>query len=137
MATFVLEDLESAIDVWVFPKTMSEIGYALADDTVLCVKGRLDLKEEQPKLICLEVKRPELGSGASEPLRVHLPLHALTDERVAALKRLLSEHPGPVPVLLQVGAKCIRLASEFAVETTPGLLAELRVLLGPSCLRSA
>ncbi len=69
-----------------------------------------------------------------DPLHLSLPLHALTDERVQSLKRLLAEHPGPSPVMLHVGAKCIRLASQFSVDTNRGLLAELRVLLGPSCL---
>ncbi len=30
MATFTLEDLESTVDVWVFPRTMSEVGHLLA-----------------------------------------------------------------------------------------------------------
>ncbi len=130
MATFTLEDLVSAIEVWVFPRTMTEVGHLLADDTVVCVKGRLDLREEPAKLVCMEIKRPELNP-TDQPLHVELPLHALTDERVESLKRLLSEHPGPSPVLLHVGAKCIRLASQWSVDTTRGLLAELRVLLGP------
>jgi len=134
MATFVLEDLESSIEVWVFPKTMAEVGYLLADDAVVSVKGRLDLRDEQPKLVCMEIKRPELSAEGTEPLHVFLPLGALSDDRVHALKRLLQEHPGPAPVLLHVGAKCIRLASDFCVDTTRGLLAELRVLLGPACL---
>jgi DNA polymerase-3 subunit alpha len=135
MATFTLEDLVSAVEVWVFPRTMTEVAHLLTDDAIVCVKGRLDLREEQPKLICMEVKRPELKL-VDEPLHVELPLHALTDERVESLKRLLSEHPGPSPVLLHVGAKSIRLASQWSVDTTRGLLAELRVLLGPSCLRA-
>ena len=135
MATFILEDLASAIEVWVFPKTMTEVAHVLADDAVVCVRGRLDLREEQPKLICMEIKRPELNVSGIEPLHLSLPLNALTDERVETLKRLLTEHPGPSPVLLHVGAKCIRLASQFSVDTTRGLLGELRVLLGPSCLR--
>jgi DNA polymerase-3 subunit alpha len=134
MATFILEDLVSAIEVWVFPRTMIEVAHLLADDAIVCVKGRLDLREEQPKLICMELKRPELRL-ADHPLHVDLPIHALTDERVESLKRLLSEHPGPSPVLLHVGAKSIRLASQWSVDTTRGLLAELRVLLGPTCLR--
>ena len=94
------------------------------------------MREEQAKLVCMELKRPELKlEGTIEPLHVELPLHALTEERVESLKKLLSEHPGPSPVLLHVGAKCIRLASQFSVDTTRGLLAELRVLLGPSCFR--
>ncbi len=134
MATFTLEDLESAIEVWVFPRTMVEVGHLLADDAVVCLKGRLDLRDEQPKLICVELRKPDLNPAESAPLHLALPIHALTDERVASLKRLLTDHPGPAPVLLHVGAKCIRLASEFSVDTTRGLLAELRVLLGPSCL---
>ncbi len=133
MATFALEDLVSSIEVWVFPRTMTEVGHLLADDTVVCVKGRLDLREEPAKLVCMEIKRPELNT-AEQPLHVDLPIHALTDERVESLKRLLSEHPGPSPVRLHVGTKCIQLASQWSVDTTRGLLAELRVLLGPSCL---
>ncbi len=134
MATFTLEDLVSSIEVWVFPRTMTEVAHLLGDDAVVCVKGRLDLREEQPKLVCMEIKRPELNTK-DQPLHVELPIHALTDERVESLKRLLSEHPGPSPVLLHVGAKCIRLASQWSVDSTKGLLAELRVLLGPACLR--
>ncbi|HET6916446.1 MAG TPA: DNA polymerase III subunit alpha, partial [Acidimicrobiales bacterium] len=108
MATFVLEDLNSSIEVWVFPKVMMEVGHLLADDVVVCVRGRMDMREEQPKLVCMELKRPELKlEGTVEPLHVELPLHALTEERVESLKKLLSEHPGPSPVLLHVGAKCI------------------------------
>ncbi len=134
MATFVLEDLESSIEVWVFPRTMTEVGYLLADDSVVCVKGRLDLRDEQPKFICMELKTPELTVGGAEPLHVDLPLHLLSDERVDRLKRLLSEHPGDSPVYLHVGAKCIRLTADFCVETGRGLLGELRELLGPACL---
>jgi DNA polymerase-3 subunit alpha len=134
MATFTLEDLVSSVEVWVFPRVMTDVAHLLADDAVVCVKGRLDLRDEQPKLVCMEIKRPDLDVR-DEPLHVDLPIHALTDERVESLKRLLSEHPGPSPVLLYVGAKRIRLASQWSVDTTRGLLAELRVLLGPACLR--
>ena len=46
MATFVLEDLQSAVEVWVFPRTMTDVGHLLADDAVVCVKGRLDLRDD-------------------------------------------------------------------------------------------
>jgi DNA polymerase-3 subunit alpha len=135
MATFVLEDLVSSIEVWVFPRTMTEVAHLLSDDTIVCVKGRLDLRDEQPKLVCMEIKRPDLNVR-DQPLHLQVPVHALTDDRLESLKRLLGEHPGASPVLLHVGAKCIRLASQWSVDTTRGLLAELRVLLGPACLRA-
>jgi DNA polymerase-3 subunit alpha len=133
MATFVLEDLDSSIEVWVFPRTMADVGPLLADDAVVCVKGRLDHRDDQPKLICMEIKRPDLTVGA-QPLHLELPLTALTEERVERLKKLLGEHPGESPVYLHVGTKCIRLDATWGVEPTTGLLAELRVLLGPGCL---
>ncbi|HTW08802.1 MAG TPA: DNA polymerase III subunit alpha [Acidimicrobiales bacterium] len=134
MATFVLEDLQASIEVFVFPRTMTEFGYLLADDVVVCVKGRLDLRDEMPKIICSELKRPQLALEGTEPLRVVLPLNALDDKRVSRLKELLTERPGTSPVCLHVGDKVVRLAPEFSVDVTAGLLAELRVLLGPACL---
>jgi DNA polymerase-3 subunit alpha len=134
MATFVLEDLQSSIEVFVFPRTMTEVGYLLADDAVVCVKGRLDLRDDVPKLICSEVKRPQLDLDGAEPLHVVLVPGALDDGRVTRLRELLNERPGPSPVYLHVGTKVVRLAQEFSVDASPGLLAELRVLLGPACL---
>jgi DNA polymerase-3 subunit alpha len=134
MATFCLEDLESAIDVWVFPRTMTDVGHLLADDAIVCVKGRLDQREETPKLVCMEVKRPALAVDGAAPLHLEVPIHALSDDRVDRLKRLLVEHPGDSAVYLHIGTKVIRLADTFAVDARNGLLAELRVLLGPGCL---
>src|SRR5207302_8671008 len=74
MATFVLEDLQSAIEVWVFPRTMQEYGHLLADDAIICVKGRIDTRDEEPKLVCMELKRPDLSVEGAEPLQVALPL---------------------------------------------------------------
>jgi DNA polymerase-3 subunit alpha len=135
MATFVLEDLESSIEVWVFPRTMAEVGHLLADDAVVLVRGRLDSRDEVPKLICSELRRPELNPSGSGPLRVALPLGALDGERLGRLRELLSEHPGGSPVLLHVGGSIVRLPDELRVEAAPGLLAELRVLFGPTCLQ--
>jgi len=55
------------------------------------------------------------------------------------LKRLLREHPGPSPVLIQLSdagqsGKVVRLSDEFSVAITNGLVAELRVLLGPDAI---
>ncbi|MGH9124011.1 MAG: DNA polymerase III subunit alpha, partial [Acidimicrobiales bacterium] len=136
MATFTLEDLESTIDVWVFPRSMLEVGHLLADDAVVCVRGRLDLREDEPKLICMEVRRPELVIDDCQPLQLTLPLHAMTDDLMVRLRQLLTEHPGDAPVHVRVGTKVFRLKDDFNVNVRPGLLAELRVLLGAGCLAS-
>jgi DNA polymerase-3 subunit alpha len=96
----------------------------------------LDLRDDVPKLVCSELKRPQLNLDGADPLRVVLPVNALDDTRVGQLKELLSEHAGSSPVFLHVGSKVVRLPQEFNVEVSAGLLAELRVLLGPACLWS-
>ncbi len=131
MATFVLEDLDAALEVWVFPRVMHEVGHLLADDTVVAVKARVDGREDQSKLVCLEVRAVEVGpdDGASE-LHLRLALNALTDACVAQLKELLVAHPGPSPVFLHVGQKVLRLPRSFDVDAGNRLLAEIKVLLG-------
>ena len=82
MAVFVLEDLRSSVEVMVFPRTMTEHGHKLADDAVVVVKGRVDKRDDAPKLIAqtidvIEVaderRRAAAGAGAAPQLlsRVH------------------------------------------------------------------
>jgi DNA polymerase-3 subunit alpha len=132
MATFVLEDLEAAIEAWVFPRTHQDYGALLRDDAVVCVKGRLDKREEPAKLIVMEVRPVELNGDQGPPVHFELPLATLTDATVDALKAVLLEHPGDSPVYLHVGEKILKLPDEFCVDARNGLCAEVRVLLGPN-----
>jgi DNA polymerase-3 subunit alpha len=133
MATFVLEDLEAAIEVFVFPRTMQEYGPLLADDAVLCVKGRLDLRVEPAKIIALELKRPQEAPGVPS-LRIKLPPDSVSPPVIEQVRSALREHPGPSQVLIDLGTKVLRLSDEFRVDVRNGLCAELRVLLGPNGL---
>jgi DNA polymerase III subunit alpha len=129
MARFVLEDLHAAMEVFVFPKTMADYGHMIENDSVLVVKGRLDTREDEPKIVCMEVSRPVLERG-EEDLHITLPLGVLTDSKVDGLKEVLGGHPGPSPVLLHVGSKVLRLPPEFNVDCRNGLVGELKRLLG-------
>jgi DNA polymerase III subunit alpha len=134
MATFTLEDLRASIEVFVFPKVMAQVGAVLADDAVVVLKGRVDTRDDQVKLVCMEVSRPELAVDGATELRVQVPVGALTDGVVDRLKDLLVEHPGDEPVFLHVGESVLRLSAEFNVNSRRGLLGELRVLLGPNAI---
>jgi DNA polymerase-3 subunit alpha len=135
MARFVLEDLQAAMEVFVFPKTMAEYGSLIENDAILVVRGRLDTREEDPKIVCMEVSRPILERG-QENLHITLPLGVLTDAKVDGLKDVLSGHPGTSPVLLHVGAKVLQLPPEFNVDCRNGLVGELKRLLGQSAVLS-
>ena len=95
MATFVLEDLVSSIEVWVFPRTMTEVGHLLADDAVVCVKGRLDLREEPAKLVCMEIKRPELNP--TRPAAPPRPADPRPDRRAGGVPQAPARASTPGP----------------------------------------
>ena len=130
MATFTLEDLQSAIEVFVFPKTMLEYGPLLVDDAIVTIKGRLDNREDEPKLVSLEVRRPELAVTGTGPVTVRLRPGLLTDSTVHQLKAILVNHPGGCPVLLDLGQKTLKLPDDFSVDASNGLVGELLALLG-------
>jgi DNA polymerase-3 subunit alpha len=130
MARFVLEDLQSSMEVFVFPRVMAEHGALLENDAVVVVRGRLDMRDEEPKLVAMEIRRPALEDSGVGELRISLPLGVLSEGTVGRLKELLADHPGPSPVLLHVGEKILRLPPEFNVEHRNGLVGELKMLLG-------
>jgi DNA polymerase-3 subunit alpha len=133
MATFVLEDLRASVEVFVFPKVMADVGPKLENDAVVAMRGRIDTRDDQVKLVCMELWRPELGTAGAGPLHVQLPL-GMSDDLLERLKGLLAEHPGDEPVHVQIGHTTLRLPSEFNVDSRRGLLGELRVLLGPHAI---
>jgi DNA polymerase III subunit alpha len=137
MASFFLEDLAAVIEVMVFPKVMQSVGDLLEDDVVVCVRGRIDQRDEAVKLTALEVKRPVLTTEDA-PIRVRVPLTTLSDDRVAILRSLLSRHPGNSPVYVHLEARekttVIKVGDAFRVAPTNGLFGELRELLGEHCL---
>ncbi len=130
MARFVLEDLQASMEVFVFPRVMAEHGAQLENDAVVVVRGRVDVRDEEPKLVAMEIRRPVLGDPGEGELRISLPLGVLSEGTVGRLKELLADHPGPSPVLLHVGDKVLRLPPEFNVESRNGLVGELKMLLG-------
>lgn len=135
MAVFVLEDLRSSIEVMVFPKTMTAYGHVLEDDAVVLVKGRVDKREDQVKIMALELERFEPIVDGAPPLHINVSPGALSESLLAALKALLMEHPGESQVFLHLGERqIIRLPDAFCVEARSGLMAEVRVLLGPGAL---
>jgi DNA polymerase III subunit alpha len=119
----------------VFPKAMNDHGHKLEDDVIVTVRARTDRREDQPKLIAMELEPFEPASAEAFPLRVKVAPAALSEPLIVDLKRVLGEHPGDSPVLLHLGEeKVLRLPEAWTVDVAPGLLAELRVLLGPTAI---
>ncbi len=136
MAVFVLEDLETSFEVMVFPRTMTEHGHKLVDDAIVTMRIRVDGRDDLPKLIAHEIDIVEnTDVGVAAPVRVRLSANALHPRLIDTLKTLFAEHPGDSPVFLHLDERqVLRLPPNFSVDAGNGLVAELRVLLGPDAI---
>jgi DNA polymerase-3 subunit alpha len=139
MLLITLEDLSGAsVEVIAFPKVAEQFAALLRPDAILLVKGRTDrdARDDAMKFIAVEVYEPKLGHD--EPLVINLPVDACTRAVVEQLKDVLAGHPGSTQVFLHLAKSqkttVLRLGSEFWVDTTNGLHAEIKALLGPGAL---
>jgi DNA polymerase-3 subunit alpha len=138
MMVGTLEDMRASVELLLFPTTVAETPPELLQvDRVVVLKGRIDLKDDTPKLVVSKVAPVDV-SAASNPLRIKMPVSACTPNRIEELKAVLGAHPGPSPVLLHVGSNgkttVLRLGGDYTVEMRPGLFAEIRSVLGSEAL---
>jgi DNA polymerase-3 subunit alpha len=132
MAVFVLEDLDSTIEVTVFPRALMDLGHKLVDDAIVTVKGRIDKRDDvRVGFMALDVNIIEgLDTASSASLRLKVPSTSLNEMKIHQIRKILREHPGDSPVYLHIGhGKILRLADEFCVDLDRAV-GELRMLLG-------
>jgi len=109
------------------------VGYKLNDDAVVVVKGKLDKRDDQPKLVAMDVEVFEGLADDAPIVRIRLP-EALSDQQVERLRAVISEHPGDSPVFLHVGQQVLRLPDDNCVDLTRGFPGAIREALGADCL---
>jgi DNA polymerase III subunit alpha len=137
-AAAMLEDLEGAIEVLFFPATYAQCMSQVIDDAIVVVRGRLDRREDVPKLVAMEVSSPDLGAGQAGPFVVSVLEARCVPPVVERLKEVLRTHPGPIDVHLRLlsgsRTRVLRLDDKLRVKPSPSLLADLKQLLGPACV---
>ena len=132
MAVFILEDLDAAIEVTVFPRVLTEQSHKLIDDAIVTVKGRIDRRDEtRVGFMAQDVQILEgLDTGSAAPLRLRVPATSLTELKIHQIRKILRDHPGDSPVYLHIGqGKVLRLADDFCVDLDR-VVGELRMALG-------
>jgi DNA polymerase-3 subunit alpha len=133
-----LEDLEGSVEVLFFPASYQLAAVHLVEDAVVLVRGRIDKREDIPKIIANEVIIPDLSIGPRGPVVVSLPTPRCTPPVVERFKEVLASHPGTTEVHLQLvnGEKTtlVRLDDRLRVNASPALFADLKALLGSGCL---
>ncbi|WP_445517091.1 DNA polymerase III subunit alpha [Streptomyces sp. NEAU-174] len=137
-AIATVEDLAGSIECMFFPATYQLVSTQLIEDVVVFVKGRLDKREDVPRLVAMELMVPDLSeAGADAPVTITIPTVKVTPPLVEKLGEVLTHHRGSTEVRIKLqGARkttVLRL-DRHRVTADPALFGDLKVLLGASCL---
>ncbi|MGI5351860.1 DNA polymerase III subunit alpha [Streptomyces sp. CA-250714] len=137
-AIATVEDLAGSIDCMFFPATYQLVSTQLVEDAIVFVKGRLDKREDVPRLVAMELQVPDLSeASASAPVTITIPTVKVTPPLVEKLGYVLAQHRGASEVRVRLeGARkttVLRL-DRHRVTPDPALFGDLKELLGPSCL---
>jgi len=134
MVYFSVEDLQGSIEAVAFPKVVAEFGPMIREDAVVVVRGRVDHRGDDVKLIVQGITEPDLSSERS--VRVRVPASHLSPTVVDRLKLVLANHPGTSPVYIHMegdsGERVLRVGPEHMVNPRSSLFAELQELFGPA-----
>ena len=99
MAIVLFEDLETNMELLVFPECYAEYGHLLEADTPLLICGDVNRRDEQPKIVAQEIYKLEDAPAAfTKRISLHIPAATLTNEKLDRIKRLLNTHAGDTPV---------------------------------------
>ncbi len=134
-----VEDMEAQVEVLVFNKVYETVAAQLAPDTVVRIKGRVRVKEESLELQAKEVTFPKTSQRADGPLVISLSDTRCTPAVVDRLRAVLSAHPGVTEVRVRMvdqtnQTRWYRLGDGLRVAPSRPLVADLKALLGPSCV---
>ena len=136
-AVLTVEDLEASIEVLLFPKAYDQVATVLATDTVVKVKGRVKVDDDSVSLNASELTLPDISEAPSGPVVISLPAARCTPAVLDQLREVLSAHPGMTEVQVRLlkpqGTLVARLPRHRVTPSQP-LMADLKALLGPSCL---
>ncbi len=136
-AIVTVEDLDASIDVLLFPKTYSQVAMSLATDTVVTVTGRVRPKEDGVEITGQSVTVVNTTAASNlPPLVIAVQANRVTPALVENLVEVFAAHPGQQEVRLRTLSsqpKTWRLPT-VRVGMSGALMADLKALLGPSCV---
>ena len=136
-AQVTLEDLEGGIEVLFFPASYAQVGMQIAEDAIVVVKGRVDAREDQIRLIGSDLSLPNLTEGPRGPVRITVEQGRVTPPVIERLKEVLASHPGTTEVHLELGfghRHVMRLPDHLRVQFSQALMGDLKALLGQSAV---
>ncbi|MFM8554475.1 MAG: DNA polymerase III subunit alpha [Acidimicrobiales bacterium] len=134
MATLVLEDLEAAIEITVFARTLTQFGHLLADDVIVTVTGRLNKSDERTSFTAQRIELiQDLDQRVPEVL-VTLP-QGFSQDNLTTLRGIIAEYPGMSPVKISLSTGIVFDAGERHMVDVDKVIGPLRVNFGANAVK--
>lgn len=136
MAITTLEDLDGTVGVIFFPSSYQKASRYIKKDSFIYLKGRLSLREEEPKIIANEaVELEEAPYKFSKSITVSINNSSAQKDTFEELKKILSQYQGGVPVYISFSTKNnekieMLIGKEFYVRPSIELVKEIENLVG-------
>jgi DNA polymerase-3 subunit alpha len=133
MAILKLEDLEGIVEVLVFPQTFQKVSRYIQPNTVVLVRGRLNLREDTPKIVANDLfPIEEIYKLVSS---VNINLSGLQENLFTSLKELLTAYRGTIPIYLHLHTPAksrvqLVVGDGFFVSPSERLIDDIENLLG-------
>lgn len=130
------------VEVLFFPNTYEIVGQYIAEDAIVVVKGRVDRRDDQPRIMAMDMSIPTIATGddGAQPVVVAINPQRCTPPVAERLKEILTAHPGTAEVhvkLVNGGRATLLRLGPTRVNPTTALMADLKQLLGPAAVEVA
>jgi len=136
MAIVKFEDLSGTCDTLVFPSTYKNVAAMVKADTIVFLKGKVSLRDDEPRIIVNDIISPEeVKSKFTSAILINLPTPGLDDYMLDNLKNTLLKYPGKVPVYLnfiEPNGKRTRISAgkDFSAQADERLLEDIEGISG-------
>jgi DNA polymerase III subunit alpha len=132
-----LDDLTGSAEAVVFNSVYAASRELCEADRVLVLKGRVDHKEGETKLIAIEVTEFEAYVPPSE-VRLKIDARKAPAGALKELGHVVRDYPGDAKVVLALetseGPKTLEFGPDFRVAPVPDFYAEVKALLGEAAV---
>lgn len=134
-AIFTLEDFTGSIEVLLFHNKYEKYADLLSEDAIILARGRVDMRDNSRKILADEVRLMPRNSLRPNRLTLKVEAGRFDEEKSSLVKEVLMQHPGELPVYLQLldngeESTTLRLGELYSVSTEGDVLGKLRSLLG-------
>ncbi len=136
MAIITLEDLNNFVEILVFPKTYSKVASLVKEDNTVYVEGRLNLREEEPKIVAENmIPLEQVKEMFTKSVLIKMNTLGLEENIMEKVRRVIMKHKGKVPVfidLISPQGRKVRVSTnkELTVYPSDNMIEDLEGVVG-------